>query len=137
MQFNDFIKEGKVRKALPDKPLIDSLLRTADSDLKFLDTLPITDNSARKLLISYYDTLRSLLEALASKEGYKVYSHEALVYFLKDIKHESLLADKFDRFRKLHNKLNYYGGLISVEEVKEIKPEIKATINQLRKKYLP
>ena len=89
MQFNDFIKEGKVRKALPDKPLIDSLLRTADSDLKFLDTLPITDNSARKLLISYYDTLRSLLEALASKEGYKVYDL-AKKELSENYKHEGL-----------------------------------------------
>ena len=106
MNFESFIKQGKVKKSLPDQALISSLIKCADADLIFLNNLPINKNSARKVMISYYDTLRSLLEAIASKEGYKVYSHEAFVYFLID-KNESPLAQKFDRFRKLRNKLNY------------------------------
>jgi hypothetical protein len=68
MKFDDFIEDGKVKKASPDKSLISS-------------------------------------------------------------------SEKFDRFRKLRNKLNYYGGSISAEEMSEIKVEIKDVIVQLRRKF--
>ncbi len=132
--FQDFIKSGHVRKTSPDPSLLKSLLATAETDLLFLDPLEINANSARKIISNYYDTLRSIIEALAAKEGFKVYSHEAFTYFLQE-KNEQLLAEKFDRYRKIRNKINYYGKEISLEEAKEYKEEIKRTINELNKKY--
>lgn len=136
MNFEDFIREGKVRRSSLDKELAKSLLQTARQDLLFLKDIPITDLSARKVLISYYDTLRSILEAITALEGYKVYSHEAFYFFLIT-KKEDLLATKFDRFRKLRNKLNYYGGTITTIEVEENKQEIEEMITFLIKRYFP
>lgn len=135
MRFEDFIKEGKVRKAKPDYQLVKSLIKSAEEDLSFLGSLPVNDHSARKVMISYYDTLRSVIEAMASLSGYKVYSHEAFVYFL-EIKEEMILARKFNRFIRLRNKLNYYGSSISSWEVKENIAEIKEIIKRLKDKYL-
>ena len=43
---------------------------------------------------------------------------------------------KFDRLRKIRNKINYYGQLVSVEEAKENIKEIKEIIDSLTNKYL-
>ncbi len=51
-------------------------------------------------------------------------------------KNESVIADKFDRFRKIRNKINYYGEDISIEEVKENSEQIKKLTIELRNKYL-
>ncbi len=135
MKFSDFIKRKEVRKAEFDKGLFDSLIATAELDLKFLEKLKIDEYSARKIMSNYYDVLRSLLEAIALKEGYKVYSHEAFTFYLKE-KGESEISLKFDRFRKKRNSINYYGESISIEEVKEYSEEIRKIITELKGKYL-
>lgn len=132
--FHDFLESGQVRKMSPDPSLVRALLQTADSDLLFLEPLEINSNSARKIMSNYYDVLRSIIEALAVKTQFKVYSHEAYTYFLKE-KTELLLAEKFDRYRKIRNKINYDGSDISVEEVREYKEEIKRMILEIKSKY--
>lgn len=84
MKLKDFIEKKQVRKASEDIPLAKSLLRTAEIDLEFLKKLKIDDISARKIMTNYYDVLRSILEAIAILKGYKIYSHEAFTYFLKE-----------------------------------------------------
>jgi len=117
MSFQDFIISGQVKRVEKDKELAKSLLKTTKSDLIFFETWEINENSARKIVSNYYDALRSILEAIAALDGYKIYSHEAFSDFLKE-KKESLMAEKFDRFRRIRNKINYYGSNISPEEAK-------------------
>ena len=135
VKLSDFIKRGQVRKATKDVALIKSLILMTESDLRFLENTKIDGDSARKVMSNYYDCIRSIIEALALEEGYKVYSHEAFTIFLEE-KDENLLAQKFDRFRKIRNGINYYGKLISPDEVQEHKEEIKKMIGQLKQKYL-
>jgi hypothetical protein len=135
MNWQDFIRNGKVKKGTPDEQLVVSLVRCAKEDLSFMKELIISEKSSRKIIISYYDTLRSILEAMAAKEGFKVYSHEAFTTFLKE-KKENILAEKFDRFRKIRNKLNYYGSSLTKEEAEELKDDINQLIDKLMEKYL-
>lgn len=135
MNFQDFIKKGDVRKAGIDKVLAKSLLNTSKNDLLFFNNLKIDKNSARKIVSNCYDILRSILEAISALEGYKIYSHEAFTYFLKE-KNEDALSIKFDRFRKIRNSINYYGKSIEVKEAEDIVKDIKAMINLLINKYL-
>ncbi len=135
MKFEDFIKQGTVRRASKDKALAESLIKSSKKDLEFLDSLKINENSSRKLMVNYYDVLRSILEAISAMRGYKIYSHEAFTYFLKE-NGEELLSIKFDRFRKIRNSINYYGKDISIDETKENIKEIKIMITKLIKKYL-
>lgn len=136
MEFGDFIREGKVRKGSADTALARSLILTAAGDMEFLDTLEVTGLSARRLVCNYYDCLRSLLEAMAVVEGLRVYSHEAYAYYLKERKGEELMAVKFDRIRKVRNRLNYYGKGVSVEEARAVIGEIKEMINLLKKSHI-
>lgn len=135
MKFEDFIKNRQVKNAIKDVQLAKSLLSTAEQDLKFFKTLPINNISARKIVSNYYDILRSTLEALASLEGYKVYSHEAFTYYLKE-NVEGDTSRKFERLRKIRNSINYYGKEISAEEAKELVNEILALIDKIKSMLL-
>lgn len=135
MKFEDFIKNGQVKRARKDMELIKSLIKTAEKDLKFLGSLKINEDSARKIMTNYYDVLRSILEAISLSDGYKVYSHEPFGFFLKE-KGEDIIAEKFDRLRKIRNGISYYGADISTDEVKENAAEIMKIIEVLKRKYL-
>lgn len=112
MKLDDFIKSGKVKKGAKDIQLAKSLLDTSEQDLQFINSLLLTEISARRLVANYYEILRSLIEALAALDGLKVYSHEAFTYYLKEknLTNESV---NFDRIRKIRNNINYYGKDIS------------------------
>ncbi len=135
MRFEDFIKKGQVRRSSKDISLIKALYKNTLNDLTYLASQKVTLLSARKVVTNYYDCLRSVLEAVASIEGYKVYQHEAFTYFLKE-KNEEIIAIKLDRFRKICNRLSYYGEDIPLEEAKELVAEIKKLTNDLIQKYL-
>ena len=131
MKFEDFFKQGKARKTSRDVQLVKSLLESSDNDLEFLKGLKIDGLSSRKIFSCYYDVLRSVLEAVSLLDGYKIYSHEAFTYYLAE-KGEDELSQKFDRFRKIRNRVNYYGKSISVNEVKEYKREIIELVKRFK-----
>lgn len=134
MRFQDFINKGEVRKIKPDKELAKSLIKTVKSDLIYLNSVEITAHSSRKTVSNYYDVLRSILEAIANSKGYKIHSHEAFTYFLLEIGQEAF-SSKFDRFRRIRNKINYYALDISVEEAKNYISDIKLLIKELNSIY--
>jgi hypothetical protein len=134
MNFEDFIKTGQAKKAEIDRELARSLIQTADEDLIYLKSVKLDKFSARKVISNYYDVLRSILEAISILEGYKIYSHEAFTYFLKQ-KGEENLSNKFDRFRQIRNKINYYGKKISIEEAEEYTIEIQKLIQEIKLKF--
>ena len=84
MKFEDFIKQGQVRKASSDISLVKSLYKNTLNDLEYLKNQQINEISSRKIVSNYYDCLRAILEAIASLDGFKIYQHEAFVFFLKD-----------------------------------------------------
>ena len=69
MRFDDFIKEGKVRTATPDNQMAKSIIKNTFEDLQFLKETKLTEISKRKLVSNYYDSLRSLLEAISLLKG--------------------------------------------------------------------
>ncbi len=135
MMFKDFIKKELVRRTSKDISLVKSLVNNVKRDIIFLNSLEINENSSRKIMSGYYDSLREVLEAISIMDGFKIYSHEAFTYFLKE-KGEETLSIKFNRFRKIRNSINYFGKDISIEETKENIEEIKDMIKNLIEKYL-
>jgi len=136
MKLNDFIKKGIVKKSEKDAALAKSLTANLSGDLEFLNSLEISEKSARKIMSNYYDCLRTIIEAMAALDGLKSYSHEAFAFYLKENKNEEIISEKFDRFRKIRNGIEYYGKDASKEEVLEHKKEILRVIAALKEKYL-
>ncbi|MBI1936460.1 hypothetical protein HYS31_08590 [Candidatus Woesearchaeota archaeon] len=135
MRFNDFIEQGKVRKGSPDIPKVRSLVQTSNNHLAFLKNQKINETSSGSILVTYYEALREVIEAICLKEGLKVYSHEAFTYFLKE-KDEESAAVRFDNLRKLRNSINYYGEKVGITEVQAAKKDITGLIQLLKTKYL-
>jgi|SRR3989344_9697629 len=136
MRFNDFVNDGKIRRATPDKLMAGSIIKNTFEDLKFLEQTKLTELSKRKLVTNYYDSLRGLLEAISLLKGYKIYSHEAFTPFIEEELKEKILSIKFDRFRKIRNGLNYYGKSIQLNEAKEIIEELKRVITEIKQKFI-
>ena len=135
MNFQYFINNGTVRKASPDTQLAKSLVRMSGNQIISMEKLEITEVIASTVMSNLYEALREIIEAIAAKEGYKIYSHEAYTYFLKE-KGEHLTAEKFDRFRKIRNNIHYYGKSVEKDSVKAHKEDILKIIDYLKTKFL-
>ena len=135
MNFQDFIASGKVRKGSPDLQMARSLVRMSDNHRETISSVPCTATSASTIMTNFYEALREIVEAIAIQDGYKVYSHEAFTYYLKELG-EDRIAEKFDRFRKIRNRINYYGKLIDAPSAQAHSKEISQIILELKKKHL-
>ncbi len=136
LSWEEFIREGIVRKISIDKNLILSLIKTSNEGLNFFKDIKVNENNSSTLFKNYYDVLREICEALALSRGYKIYQHEAITSFLKTILREDKISYKFDRFRILRNGIHYYGKTILKEETERSINEIKEIINLIKRKYL-
>ena len=102
-----FVKDVKI-----DKNLINSLIKSSGKKLSTQDSITLNDDTATSKVSLTYEALRELLEALAISNGFKIYNHECFFGFLKTELGKTELAEKFDRFRKIRNSINYYGSEI-------------------------
>lgn len=132
MDWKECLDKRIAKKVNLDENLINSLIKTSENKLKSSDKLELDEITANSKFILTYDSLREILEALALKNGFKIYNHEGYTAFLKEILKESNNGDEFDEIRKIRNDVNYYGKGINIEEAEDI---IKKTKN-LRKKFL-
>ncbi|MBI4021281.1 MAG: hypothetical protein HY369_03495 [Candidatus Aenigmarchaeota archaeon] len=135
MRFQDFIDSGKARRARPDIQLARSLIKMSDSLLETLAGIPCTPQSAPTIMTNFYEALREIVEAMAVKDGYKVYSHEAFTFYLRELG-ETTIAEKFDRFRRIRNGINYYGKPIDAPSAQAYSGDIRRTIEELKKRRL-
>ena len=135
MNFQSFIDNGTARKSKPDIQLAKALVSMSNNQIASIEKLEITDITASTIMSNFYEALREIVEAITAKEGYKIYSHEAYTYYLKE-RGEELIAEKFDRFRKIRNGIHYYGKPIEKESVKTNREEILRIIKHLKAKFL-
>jgi len=135
MNFDEFIKSGTVRKGTPDVQHSKALVKMSEMHVRFLSGQVIDEVSSSTVFVMFYEALREIIEAVAAKEGYKVYSHEAYTAYLK-LLGDSEIAVKFDRFRKIRNAANYYGKMVDVAETRASAEEIMMLIDKIKNKYL-
>ena len=135
MRFQDFIDSKKGRIGNPDIQITKSLNKMSDGHIKAIKKLEVTETTSATVMTTYYEALREIIEAITSKKGFKVYSHEAFTYFLKE-NGEDIISLKFDRFRKIRNNINYYGKPIDTNSAKQNTQEIEKNIKELKQKFL-
>lgn len=129
MKLEDFIARGDAKRTDKDNELAKALMKAARQDMEFLGRLKIDEASARKIMANYYDVLRSILEAVAAMDGYKIYSHEAFTYYLAH-RGDEQSSVRFDRFRKIRNAINYYGKNATTGEARQFVDDIKTMIKE-------
>lgn len=134
MRFEEYLAEGSVRKVSPDKNLAKSLLKISAKRIKNIDVEKITDDNSFQIIENCYEAMREITDALMSVKGYKTYSHEASVEFLKAFFYPQLdtsTINKIDRYRILRNDIKYRGLLttkidaeVCLRDTKEIMPKL-------------
>src|SRR3989344_1570196 len=131
MDFDECLKKRIAKEVNEDNELIASLIKTSQNKFDSEKKLELSEVTSCSKISLLYDSLRELLEALAIKNGYKIYNHECYTYFLKEILNESIKGDEFDELRKVRNSINYYAKDVSIEEAKDILKRIKVLRNKI------
>lgn len=132
-EFEDFIKKGEVKKKETNKILAEALKKSADKNIRFVKKLDINDENAEHIVQDCYDIIRELIEAKLSIDGYKSYSHEATILYLKRFKQFNELELEFiDNLRKLRNNIKYYGKESTAEEAKKTLNFMDKILNKLK-----
>lgn len=109
-----------MRKGTPDKDEAISLVKKAIKRIEYVKKQKIDDESASFIFEDIYEAIRELSQSLMSLKGYKPYSHEALIAFIKEFyKFSNHEISTFDRYRVLRNNCTYRGAVISAIICKE------------------
>ncbi len=131
--FKEYLTEKKVNVQSPDPAEAESLLNQAQARLADLLSLSLNEKNASFRFESAYECLREAVQSFMAREGYKPYSHEAVVVYAAE---KGLLNEKeaisFDRYREKRNDLNYRGQKLTLEDAKEIITFAKNTLLKLR-----
>jgi len=133
MNFENSLREGKVKKVTPNKIRASSLLKSSTQAIETAKAIQLSTNTSKTILREFYEGLREYCEAIGYLDGYKFLDHESIGFFIRDILKEQSLFKKFDRYRKLRNGINYYGEDIDIETLKEAITEIPEMIKELKK----
>lgn len=119
--FEHYVKSGKVKRKTPDPEEAASLLQKARDRMFYCKTKRITDRTASFILEDAYESIRESAQALMSLKGFKPYSHEATISFLKEYYSFEFNEDDlagFDRFRGLRHDSVYKAVLIHPNDAK-------------------
>ena len=135
MTFQQSINEGYARIIPPDNIKAKSLLKSAQQAASSAKKIPFETDTLKSILRELYEGLRQYCEALGYQHGYKCQSHEVITIFLEEIIKNRKIALRFDHYRKVRNRINYYGDDVSIETVEEALQEIPKLLEQL-KEYL-
>lgn len=119
--FDNYLKLGKAKRKTPDFEEARSLFEKAISRLEYTKPKEINNKNAQFVLEDSYESIREAAQALMSIKGFKPYSHEATISFIKEFYGSDFTEEevyKFDRFRKLRNGSVYMAKPIIDEDAK-------------------
>lgn len=123
------------KKVSVDMELIESLVLSSNDKLITAKMLELSSVTASSKLSLVYESTREVLEALALKSGYKVYNHDCFSAFLLEVLNEEDFSVEFDRFRRLRNKINYYGKRLEVDECESFLEDLIVLREKVLSKY--
>ncbi len=138
--FEYYIKNNLVRRTSVNIAQVKSLIDKAEIRLNRIKKENASENESSIVFEDIYESIREAAQSLMQLNGFKPYSHEAVIAFLKK---KELLSDKelndFNRYRILRNKSVYEAEEISIETLKEaltfaeeIIPKIRGLLEKLK-----
>ena len=111
------IEEGKLKQRIINKPLIQSLISSAEENAKATLTIQVSELMATLIFKGIYDSIRQLGEVKWRLNGYEPEGHNISIESLIE---ENIHFRQLDLFRKLRNDANYRGYRISIGQANEI-----------------
>jgi len=133
--FKEYLNENKVKKGSLNPAEARSLFAQAHDRIEDVAHLPLTEKNASFRFEDAYEALREVIQAFMAQQGYKPYSHEAIIAFAKE---EKLLSEReiitLDRYREIRNDINYQGERVTILEAQQIILFATKIINSLTEK---
>lgn len=135
-RFRYYLNEKLVKRKVPNKEEARSLMKKAIKRLEYLKSQYINELTAPFIFENIYEAMREAAQALMALKGYKPYSHEALISFLREYyKVSEHSISSFDRYRILRNKSVYRAAKISVSTCKQALSFLKKFLPQLKEEF--
>lgn len=119
IDFEYYLDKGDVKKAKKDIALAKSLMNNLSEREKMVLKYDLKD--ALVIYENLYDCLREMCDALLTLDGYKSYSHQASITYLRKYGFDELFVKKLDNLRFKRNSSKYYGKGLTEDDAKEIK----------------
>lgn len=120
--FSYYLEKGDVKKSEQNPSEAKSLFEKAERRLERCNKDKLNSRNADLLFEDIYEAIRESAQSLMSLKGYKPYSHEATVAFIKEFYSEftDYEVSTFDRFRRLRNDSVYKAVVIDMQDTNEI-----------------
>lgn len=131
-EFDYYLQKGDTRKVSKDielaKSLKKDLLERAEKAIKLN-----TKEYSKMIFENIYDSLREFCDFLLAVDGYKSYSHEASISYLKKYGFNDTEIMTIDMFRYKRNGSKYYGKEITKEDAEDIKSFYLGMLSKIKK----
>ena len=137
--FDEFLKEGGVRKRTPDMPRARSLTEEAEKRNKFLNEILIkiglSDENANYFIENSYDILIELIRAKLLIDGFSSSgkgAHEAEVSYMRKLNFPESDVGFMNDLRYFRNGILYYGKNFDKEYGKKVLSFLKKAYPKLK-----
>ena len=132
MNWDECIKQ-KVKKTKPDPERAKSLKQLAEKRLYEIHKRR-SDTYPEFIVEDYYETIKELITSLLYLEGYKSYSHECLITFLKKHYQQTINSGELeliDQLRRLRHDIMYRGSVVAEDYLDRNEEDINKVILKL------
>ena len=140
-QFDQFIKNGVVKKQSPDVSRAKFLEEESKNSYNFLQkkliVFGISDETANDLIKSSYDIIMELIRSKMLLEGYNASgqgAHEAEVSYLRTLGFKEKDVQFADQLRYFRNGMLYYGTSLDEEYAQKVIDFTNKIFNELKKR---
>ncbi|MBI3032765.1 hypothetical protein HYY69_04780 [Candidatus Woesearchaeota archaeon] len=126
-----------MRYKRPDKKNALSILEASQRDMKFTQSLEISEQSGATIVRNVYESFRMLDDSLLVAKGIESEDHVTPINELMKLKvNTDRPINLVDNLRRLRHNINYYGYQPSVEEVKEVKSIANSLFEPIKNEVL-
>lgn len=126
-KFEDFLKEGVIKKQEPDLSRANFLIKDSERKQKSMkitiEKIGLSEINAPEIIEYCYDIIMGLIRANLSKKGFKSYgegSHEAEVSYLRNLDFSEPTVQFMDQLRYFRNRMKYYGKFLDKEYAERV-----------------
>ncbi|MDP4012923.1 MAG: hypothetical protein Q8R00_04950 [Candidatus Nanoarchaeia archaeon] len=137
--FEEFIKEGIIKKITIDKEKAKFLVKEAEKDYfylqKSIDKIGVDNETANNHIKLCYDLIMELIRAKLSSVGFSSSgqgAHEAEITYLKVLGFKEADVDFADKIRYFRNGMLYYGTILDKDYAEKVIDFTKRMYNKLK-----
>jgi shikimate kinase len=126
-EFENYVREGVIRKTASDKPRAEFLIKESQISLEGLreriNIIGINDRNANSIIKDSYDIIMEVIRAKLLLAGYSSsgsYAHEGEISYLKELGFPDIEISFLNELRYFRNGVMYYGKILDKEYAQKV-----------------